>query len=703
MQQYYCARYLGAHLLFLDHLTPTPDEDWGSLDAFNLIRMFRELGWHVSFWPWEAPLHSRSYGKAKHTRDLQRLGVECLYEPWVRLEDWLRQHGEDLSLIFVSRVGVASTAIPLVKKYAPQAKMVFRTVDLHFLRESREAQLRGSEELSLSAERTRNSELDCIRRSDATIVVSAVEQDLLQNLVPETLIAHLPLPCDIPGRSGDLADRRDIVFLGGYNHTPNVDAVEHFVSDIWPLIRTRIPEARFIVAGSNLPERLRKLVGNGVVVLGYVEDLNTLFRACRVSVAPLRWGAGQKGKIVTSLSYGVPVVATEIAAESMGLLHEQTAMIAEDAQLFADCVCRLMVDDVLWLRLSDDGLKHVSAVFSYASVKKRLGALLDSLGFVVPEQRSVYMGDVISVGNELVRDGARCEEGAFPLPECCLGPSYIVKAFRGIDDFRAWSAENSWIHECERAKEIVDHVRAHGITGAWLGHVSADRVHCDDLNYRESLLVDGLNPRQRAVLDLLTVLPAARNPRYTLIYAAEGVTTFAGCLSERFPKFIGSEYAPTEAEQRKIWPVQHQDLAHLTMSDASFEVIICNEVFEHLPDLHGSLRELARVLKPGGTLVATFPFLPFREKSIEKAHVQPDGTTEYFTTPEYHGNPIDPKGGSLVYRIFGWDILECALEVGFQHCEIVMISSIKAGITGADSAAIYVLLAHRGPHVRVDS
>ena len=176
------------------------------------------------------------------------------------------------------------------------------------------------------------------------------------------------------------------MFLGGFNHPPNVDAVETFLAEIWPLLRARAPSASFVVAGADLPDRLRAREGEGVTMAGHVADLATLFRCCRVSVAPLRFGAGQKGKIVTSLSHGVPVVTTSVGAESMGLVHGETAMLADDPGRFAECVHRLMVDDELWMRLSDAGLSHVSAAFDYGQVRDKLAGLLDMLGLVSPRQ-----------------------------------------------------------------------------------------------------------------------------------------------------------------------------------------------------------------------------------------------------------------------------------------------------------------------------
>lgn len=278
-------------------------------------------------------------------------------------------------------------------------------------------------------------------------------------------------------------------------------------------------------------------------------------------------------------------------------------------------------------------------------------------------------------------------------PDDCLGRSYTVRTFRSLAALRDWSAGNPWIHQPTLAQQIVDHALAHGVTGAWEGFVPPARVRCAGPNYRETLLADGLNPRLRAVLDLLTTLPATANAETVTIYATEGVTDWASRLRRRFPRFAGSEYAPTAAEQQRISPVEHQDLAALTYTDHSFDIAISNEVFEHLPDLPASLRELARVIRPGGTLIATFPFLPFSETSLVKAHMLPDGRIEYPMEKEFHGNPMDPDGGSLVFQVPGWDIVDLARAAGFAQAEFVLISSRDAGITATEGPALFIFAA----------
>ena len=276
-----------------------------------------------------------------------------------------------------------------------------------------------------------------------------------------------------------------------------------------------------------------------------------------------------------------------------------------------------------------------------------------------------------------------------------LGEHYTVHVWRSLAEFWPWATANGWFFTPATFHAIADHARRHGIDSAFLGHVPPDEVNCSSTNYREDLLARGLNARQRAVLDLLTTVRACSRLNDVKIYGTEAVTEFARILRGRYIKFIGSEYIPTPAEAEEMFPILHQDLAALTYPDRAFDVIICNEVIEHLPDLPKSISEISRVLKPDGILLATFPFLPGQENSIVKARLV-GGSVVHYGEPEMHGNPADPAGGSLVFQVPAWDIIPLFERSGFQRAEMVAVSSKEAGLTAGDAAGILVLVARNG-------
>lgn len=137
------------------------------------------------------------------------------------------------------------------------------------------------------------------------------------------------------------------------------------------------------------------------------------------------------------------------------------------------------------------------------------------------------------------------------------------------------------------------------------------------------------------------------------------------------------------------------------LEDACVDLVLCNELFEHLYDLPAALSEIARILRPGGRLLATYPFAYNRYDTIVKARHRPDASpgvadeAELLAEPEFHGNPVDPEAGSLVYQIPGWDLLDQARQAGLSDPTIHWIAAPSYGVVGAESPGVMVLVASR--------
>jgi glycosyltransferase involved in cell wall biosynthesis len=377
-------------ILVIDHRIPTPDQDSGSASTFAYLQILAGAGFDVTF----APASLKRAGR--YSWALRRLGIRTLAAPfWSSLEQVIRHVAPRCDVLLLYRGAIASQVFDLARCVAPAAKIVFHPVDVHFLRMERLAALTGDPADAAAAQKMRGIELDLFARADATIVVSTRELSVLRELVPDAPVHRIPILREPPAprrrwirwrgsrvdgsEPHDPGRRRDVLFIGGYEHLPNVDAVQWFVREVWPLIRARGGPHRFIVAGSKVPAAIAALAADDIEVRGYVADLAALFGACRLSVAPLRYGGGIKGKIVSSLSYGVPVVASSIAAEGMELQPEENILVADTPRDFADQVIRLCADDALWRRLSRNGHQAFLDKFSLAAGAPRLLALLDGL------------------------------------------------------------------------------------------------------------------------------------------------------------------------------------------------------------------------------------------------------------------------------------------------------------------------------------
>lgn len=353
-------------ILIIDAQTPRPDHDSGSLRLVNLMRLLREEAAHVVFLP--ADRHRLE----PYAAQLQHLGVETWHAPFAaRPPAWLREHGPRFDAVMVSRHYVASEFLPLLRTHAPQAKLIFDTVDLHYLRERRGAEVTGDATMARAAERTRTRELDVIAKSDVTLVVSEIERDLLRRDAPDAHVELLSNLHRIAGAGLPFAQRHDLVFVGGFRHPPNVDAVRWFVQEAFASIRTRLPDVRFHCIGSHTPPEIEALAAiSGVIVHGHVADIDPFMGGSRIAIAPLRYGAGVKGKINLSMAHGQPVVATSCAVEGMHLRDGEDVLVADDPQGFADMVVRLYQDEGLWNALASNGLDSVARNFSLEAARQ---------------------------------------------------------------------------------------------------------------------------------------------------------------------------------------------------------------------------------------------------------------------------------------------------------------------------------------------
>ncbi len=347
-------------VLVIDALTPQPDRDSGSLRLVNLMRLLIAEGAHVVFLP-----ANRSYD-GEYTRALQQLGVECWHAPHAaRFPAWLREHGPRFNAVMVSRHYVASEFFPLLRRHAPQARLLFDTVDLHYLREQRAAELSADPAALRAAGATRARELALIEHADATLVVSEVERQLLAQDAPRARVHVLSNLHEVAPAGNGWAQRRDLLFVGGFRHPPNVDAVGWFVRDVFPAIRRQLPGVAFHCIGGDVPDAISRLAdAPGVHVHGHVPDLAPWLDGCRIALAPLRYGAGVKGKVNQAMAHGIPVVATSAAVEGMHVLPGEDVLVADDPATFAQQVVRLYNDEALWNRLAASGRDNVARHFS---------------------------------------------------------------------------------------------------------------------------------------------------------------------------------------------------------------------------------------------------------------------------------------------------------------------------------------------------
>lgn len=272
-------------------------------------------------------------------------------------------------------------------------------------------------------------------------------------------------------------------------------------------------------------------------------------------------------------------------------------------------------------------------------------------------------------------------------------PDIVLQSFGGLAEWLAWFEENN-AADRSVTDAMVRQAQVLGMNSLHLGHIQPGEVTLRPVPPHHELVARGLAPRHRSMLDLLAALHITARPEDARIYAAEGVTPWARAMRARYPRFIGSEYCPTSEAQSRIYPIEHQDLAALTYPANAFDVVVTQEVIEHLPDLFGALSEMARVLRPGGLMLSSMPWHYFSEETTYKARLLAGGEIQLIGEPEYHDDPVDPRG-VLVFQLPGWDILEMARTAGFVRAEFAYHSSAIGGVHGQDLSGVFVLICER--------
>ncbi len=359
-------------ILVIDRSVPAYDKDSGALRMYSFLEILSSHGYRITFLP-DDLLSTEPY-----TGDLQRLGIEVLNGN-NNIENYMKKNGGVFSFVIISRAEQTYKYIALMRAYAIHSRIIYDTVDLHWMRFERTGAVTGKRDFLKMAKEYKAMELFNAMSADVTFTVTKDEKEILEREIPGVKVEVLPNIHRISKGETPFAARRDLMFIGGFVHQPNEDAVFYFVKEILPLIKEKLGEVNFFIVGSDPSSALLSLSSPDIIVTGYVKDVSPYFDNCRVFVSPLRYGAGMKGKIGQSMSYGLPVVTTTIGAEGIGLVDGENALVADNPEAFADAVVRLYKDEMLWNNIARKSLEHISMNYSREALTKKIGDLFDTL------------------------------------------------------------------------------------------------------------------------------------------------------------------------------------------------------------------------------------------------------------------------------------------------------------------------------------
>ena len=352
-------------ILVVDHYVPTFDKDAGSKTTYQYLKMFIKKGYAVKFLG-DNFLHEEPYSTV-----LEQMGVEILYGDEYRsgIWDWLEKNGKYIDFAYLNRPHIATKYVDFIKEHT-DIKIIYYGHDLHFLRLGREYELTGDLKIKREADYWRAIELSMMEKAAVSYYPSYVEINAIHKINPEIrakAITAYVYDTFLDRIEEDFEKREGLVFVGGFAHPPNADAVLWFASEIFPAIRRQIPDIQFYVVGSKVTDEIKELEqpGNGIIIKGFVsdEELEAIYQQCRIVVVPLRYGAGVKGKVVEAIYNGAPIVTTSVGAEGIPEV-EKTLAVADGAEEFADAVVNLYRDPERLKTLSGETQKYIRTHFS---------------------------------------------------------------------------------------------------------------------------------------------------------------------------------------------------------------------------------------------------------------------------------------------------------------------------------------------------
>ena len=366
--------------LYIDSNILQPDTNCGDRASFGYIKLLKQMNIDVYFMP--VGIHCRF----ENCFDIfNKLNIDIIKTDknktnMLLIEKWLQVNGNKLDYIFINRPDVWNKIYKFTKIYAPQAKLIYQGHDIHYLRLQRQQELNRT--LNLTYEIIKYQELEHSIWDNADIILyfSKAEVDIVKKYNPKACVYDVPLYTDDVFKNSkyNAGERKDLLFVGSFNHKPNLDGILWFVNKVFPKVQSLYEDIKLYIVGSNPTKEIINLANKNIIVTGYIsdEELSSLYGKVRLVVAPLLYGAGIKGKIIEALQQGLPVLTTDIGAE--GIANDNNAIsIANTEKEWISNLCDLYDDMGKLNEMSFKSNLLVKTNFSKEYAKKSLTAMFN--------------------------------------------------------------------------------------------------------------------------------------------------------------------------------------------------------------------------------------------------------------------------------------------------------------------------------------
>jgi O-antigen biosynthesis protein len=373
-------------ILVISSYIPMPDRASGELRFYTLLKLIAESH-QVTLCP---------FNLEEQNKEISETATKCYREQLENINvrpgttDVLTTlRNEQFDLVIFEFYHYVLRYIDFVRFHQPQARVLIDSVDIHYYRFFSKATLTGKHSDFEYAEIVKQQELAAYQQADLIIVVTEDDGLLLKKDAPYTKISTLPNIHHIPEFITPKPPYNKLLFVGTFNHEPNIDAVLFFCGEIFPLLLEMNSNFTLEVIGPNPPESVKALQSDKILIRGFVESLDEYYRKTHISVAPLRFGAGMKGKIGEALSFGLPVVTTEIGAEGFGLSPGENILVTETSLDFAESILQLSQDNQLYKKLSINGYNFIKDNYSEEATRARLSTLINQALLIPPKRLAI--------------------------------------------------------------------------------------------------------------------------------------------------------------------------------------------------------------------------------------------------------------------------------------------------------------------------
>jgi len=365
-------------IVVVDHYIPTFDQDTGSRTIYQYLKLLVEIGYSVKLIP------DNFYHDPKYATVYEQLGIEILYGPYYvnNWKRWLKENSPYIQHVLLCRPHISIKYIDFIRKNM-NVKLTYFGVDLQYLREMREYELTGDAGLKRSAEKWEKIEYQLMEEADISLTLSVYEKEIIAPRIGADKAWISPVffytKEEIERQTMTLGNRAGLLFVGGFNHHPNVDGVLWFVREVLGKVREAIPECTFYIVGSHPTAEVLAVADEHVVVTGFVsdEELEEYYKRARVVVIPLRYGAGVKGKTIEAMYHGVPIVSTSTGTEGLENIESYVPCV-DDAEGFAQRVIELyQKTDAQMEEIHDTYMRYINKHYSYESAKALFERIFD--------------------------------------------------------------------------------------------------------------------------------------------------------------------------------------------------------------------------------------------------------------------------------------------------------------------------------------